>query len=72
MKKHSIYTLVLASLLCSCGNKEAKENEKAEQAKVPAIITQVVGIGKITPENDIIQLSSPVNGIVQKIPYFLY
>jgi len=67
MKKHSIYTLVLASLLCSCGNKEAKENEKAEQAKVPAVITQVVGIGKITPESDIIQLSSPVNGIVQKI-----
>jgi multidrug efflux pump subunit AcrA (membrane-fusion protein) len=30
-------------------------------------ITQAVGIGQIVPEKDIIQLSSPVNGIVQKI-----
>jgi multidrug resistance efflux pump len=30
-------------------------------------MNHIVGIGKIIPENDIIQLSSPVNGIVQEI-----
>ncbi len=51
----------------SCNNKEKKEKLEKENAKKALSATQIVGIGKIVPENDIIQLSAPVNGIVAKI-----
>ena len=54
-------------LFFSCNNKEKKEKLEKENAKKALSATQIVGIGKIVPENDIIQLSSPVNGIVAKI-----
>jgi hypothetical protein len=38
---------------------------KSENAKKDLAIDYIVGVGKIIPENDIIQISSPVNGIVQ-------
>jgi multidrug resistance efflux pump len=54
-------------MITSCGNNQSKEATIAQQVKDAGSITQVVGIGKIEPESDIVQLSSPVNGIVQKI-----
>lgn len=44
-----------------------KDKAMADKLKVGGIVNQVIGIGKIGPESDIVQLSSPVNGIVQKI-----
>lgn len=44
-----------------------KENPALEKINQAIAINQIIGNGKIIPENDIIQLSSPVNGIVQKI-----
>jgi HlyD family secretion protein len=54
-------------ILTSC--KSNAENEKLElENKNKAIpISYIIGIGKIIPENEIVQLSSPVSGIVQKI-----
>jgi multidrug efflux pump subunit AcrA (membrane-fusion protein) len=57
----------LIFILASCNNKSAQEKLDIEKAKQVIALTRIVGIGKIIPENDIIQLSSPVNGIVQKI-----
>ncbi|MEO6901694.1 MAG: HlyD family efflux transporter periplasmic adaptor subunit [Bacteroidia bacterium] len=64
MKSISLTTL-LALLLISCTNKRAEE---------PVLVTkrvddvnQVVGVGKIQPENGIIELYSEVGGIVEKI-----
>ncbi len=54
-------------MLSSCGNNDVKEKAAANKLKATGTVNQVVGIGKIEPESDIIQLSSPVNGIVQKI-----
>ncbi len=54
-------------LLSSCSNNEAKDKAAADKLKAASTVTQVVGIGKIEPESDIIQLSSAVSGIVQKI-----
>jgi multidrug efflux pump subunit AcrA (membrane-fusion protein) len=59
--------LILLSTLISCNNKSANEKLKSENAKQDLVIDYIVGVGKIIPENDIIQLSSPVNGIVREI-----
>jgi multidrug efflux pump subunit AcrA (membrane-fusion protein) len=59
--------LILLSTLISCNNKSANEKLKSENAKQELVIDYIVGVGKIIPENDIIQLSSPVNGIVREI-----
>jgi len=55
----------LACLLIACKSKEA---DKVETISKPLVdVQQVVGIGRIEPENEIIQLSAEVGGIVQKI-----
>ena len=59
--------LLLLSILISCNNKSVNEKLKNENAKQDLAIDNIVGVGKIIPENDIIQLSSPVNGVVEKI-----
>jgi HlyD family secretion protein len=64
--KH-ILSILFINILLSCSNKEEKEKLKIEKAKEALTIHQIVGVGKLIPENDIIQLASPVNGIVQKI-----
>ncbi len=65
--KRYVWLLILLSIFNSCANNDAKEKAAADKLKIITPVTQVVGIGKIEPESDIIQLSSPVNGIVQKI-----
>ncbi len=65
--KRIVFLLSLLSIITSCGNNQLKEKTAADKIKDAGTINQVVGIGKIEPESDIVQLSSPVNGIVQKI-----
>jgi len=66
MKSSFIIILILIScLLITCKNKEA--DSKNSTKKPVVAIQQVVGIGKIEPENEIIQLSAEVDGIVEKI-----
>lgn len=65
--KTFINLLVLLSFISSCTSTPDKNTTASTADKAPVAITQVVGIGKIEPENDIIQLSSPVNGIVRLI-----
>ena len=67
MKKRFVWLTMIMYLLNSCRNNEVKDKAAADKLKAVSTVTQVVGIGKIEPESDIIQLSSPVNGIVQKI-----
>ena len=67
MKKQFIWLSLLLYMLSSCSNNEVKEKTADDKLKAASIVTQVVGIGKIEPESDIIQLSSAVSGIVQKI-----
>lgn len=62
-----LWVLLSMTIISSCTDKEAKEKNIADNIKDSMTVNQVVGIGKIEPENEIIQLSSPVNGIVQKI-----
>jgi HlyD family secretion protein len=58
---------IMLSILCACGSKEAKDKAASEKSAAASVVSQVVGIGKIEPESDIIQLYAPVNGIVLKI-----
>jgi len=64
MKSISLIIL-LAFLLINCKRKKVEETTSVDNRSVE--INQVVGIGKIEPENEIIQLSAEVAGIVQKI-----
>ncbi len=65
--KHCFLLLLSLSILVSCNNKSGDEKLASEKSNEVVNFNRVVGIGKIIPENDIIQLSSPVNGIVQGI-----
>jgi multidrug efflux pump subunit AcrA (membrane-fusion protein) len=65
--KRIFLLLMCFSALLACGNE--KEKPATESITLPAqpSVQHVVGIGKIIPEKDIIQLSLAVNGIVQKV-----
>jgi multidrug efflux pump subunit AcrA (membrane-fusion protein) len=65
MKKYFLFALILS--LFSCTNKDDKNQNSSEKTMVLPSVQLVIGIGEIIPENDIIEISSPVNGIVQKI-----
>lgn len=60
--------LVVPLIICAaCGNKESMERTNAPAIPGSAVVNQVVGIGKIEPESEIIQVSSAVNGIVAQV-----
>ena len=63
--KTILYFIILSFFVTSCGKK--KTDEKVIKVIKIADVTKVVGIGKIQPENDVIQLSAEVGGIVEKI-----
>lgn len=65
MKHYTLFGLLILSLT-ACNSKSSDKSD-AENAKQTLEIHQVIGVGKIIPESDIVQLSSPVNGIVSKI-----
>ncbi len=57
--------VLLAGLFTACKNQEADNSSIIN--KPADDMQQVVGIGKIEPENEIIQLFAEVGGIVQKV-----
>lgn len=67
MKDYLVFTVLFIFITSACNNKSAKEKLAREELQQVLSINQVVGVGKIGPENDIVQLSSSVNGVVEKI-----
>ena len=68
--KHGFYFYGFVLLLTACNNGDGNAEKAARKTtalQLTATITQVVGIGKIQPESDIIQLSCAVSGVVKKI-----
>ncbi len=65
--KYYLLLIIVLSIFLSCNNKSANEKLEDENVKNATPINHIVGIGKIIPENDIVQLSSPIDGIVQKV-----
>lgn len=63
--KPLFFTLFIICLIISC--KDKKVDNPANQSKQIADIQQVVGVGKIEPENEIIQLSAELGGVVEHI-----
>lgn len=61
-----LVTLFVASLVASCGG---KEEEKSSTDKVVAapVSDIIVGIGKIIPEQQIIQVATQTNGVLQTV-----
>ena len=65
--KQLFYCCIVLLALAGCSGSPNDKTTTNTPPKASVAITQVVGIGKIVPERDIIQLSSPVNGIVEHI-----
>jgi len=65
--KKGYYALILVLFFNSCNTENKKKVVADEKAKLEISNSRVVGVGMIVPEMDIVQLSSPVNGIVKKI-----
>lgn len=60
--------VVLCLILCSaCSNKADEEKLTINKAQQNTGFFQIIGIGKIIPELDIVFLTSPFNGIVQNL-----
>jgi HlyD family secretion protein len=65
-----IFILFAVFLLSGCGSKNGKiANMATDNAASfsPDQITKVVGIGKVEPEGEIVQLASPTGGIVSEL-----
>lgn len=68
--KNLFFFFLLMTIFTNCSNNAAKEKALADEknaALLQARSDQIVGIARVEPENAIIQLSSPINGIVSKI-----
>lgn len=59
--------LSLTFLITACGGRHAEIDTGTQVLNDSGLVNKVVGIGRIEPESGIIQLSSPVNGIVSTI-----
>ncbi len=68
---NKIYLVIIPLIITACsGNKE----NKAKSANVPETVnsalvdvSEVVGVGKVEPEKEIISLASPTGGVVKEI-----
>jgi len=67
MTYQRLLSLFLITALMACNDKEAKIKLALKSATEALSINYIIGIGQIIPEKDIISLSTPVNGIVQKL-----
>ena len=68
--KKIICLFLIQSFFSQCTNNAAKEKAISDEKIAAALrnqLNQVVGIGRVEPENELIQLSSPVSGIVSNI-----
>jgi multidrug resistance efflux pump len=69
MFKKITFSIVFAGILGSCGGKDTnKKNENvADSAVVAVTVNKIVGIGKIIPENDIIQFAAQTSGVLKTV-----
>ncbi len=67
MKRLIPAILLLPLLISACSNNAATDKSPQQSAEKSTDISYVVGVGKIEPENDIVQLASPVSGMVRRI-----
>ena len=65
--KRVVIPILCVALLGGCAGNADKGKSAAVEQTATTVVSRVVGIGKIEPESDIIQLSSPVSGVVSKI-----
>ena len=66
-----IYLVIIAIIISACsGDKDNKENSGTSLPSVNSatvVISEVVGVGKVEPEKEIISLASPTGGVVKEI-----
>jgi len=67
MKRLIPAILLLPLLISACSNNAATDKSPQQLPAKSTAISYVVGVGKIEPENDIVQLASPVSGMVRRI-----
>ena len=68
MNRNLITVFALAIVLMSCGSKDEKKVEEVSTTKiVKPVVDKIIGVGRIVPENEIIQFAVPVSGILKTI-----
>jgi multidrug resistance efflux pump len=64
--KTRLFIFWILLLLFSCSGKKDEDNLSATRSTIAAV-NQVIGIGRIEPENQILQLASETGGIVERV-----
>ena len=59
--------LTVASGMIACGGNDDKKEEQTSYQGAPAQATEVVGIGRVEPEQDIVSLAANDGGVVSKL-----
>jgi multidrug efflux pump subunit AcrA (membrane-fusion protein) len=59
--------LTVASGMVACGGKDDKKEEQTSYQGAPAQAAEVVGIGRVEPEQDIVSLAANDGGVVSKL-----
>lgn len=69
MFKKILFTLFIALLATNCGKSEEDEKETTTNEKVAVALVSdiIIGIGKIIPEQHIIQVATQTSGVLQTI-----
>ncbi len=67
-RKHISIITLLAALSAGCNNKQQSANETAKNTAISKEqVTEIVGVGKVEPENGIVNLASADAGIVKEV-----
>lgn len=68
MNRNLLIVFALAIVLMSCGSKNEKKVEEVSTTKInKPVVDKIIGVGRIVPENEIIQFAVPVSGILKTI-----
>lgn len=64
-----LYMLLVAAIMTACSNGEQKSDKNTGISVNPSMISvaQIVGVGKVEPEKEIISLSAITGGVVREI-----
>lgn len=67
-RKHISIITLLAALATGCNNKQQSANETAKNTAISKEqVNEIVGVGKVEPENGIVNLASADAGIVKEV-----
>lgn len=65
--KYLFYCSLSLIVISSCQSKDKENNARSPQVESITTVARVVGIGKVEPQNGIVNLASDVSGIIEEV-----